>query len=98
MGQARQRGTQAERTESAQARLEAIKPAAIICNKCKARITDVQILDSKGMPGIEAIFAGECECGDTTIAMKGEPAAVVKAMEAFQDSTGEDIILGTQPT
>jgi hypothetical protein len=75
MGQAKKRGTPAERAEQAKARIAAIEtmmPKEIICNHCQAAITDIQIMDSKGMPGIEAVFGGHCDCGHTTLAIKGE--------------------------
>lgn len=96
MGQAKQRGSQVERAKQAQERIEAMKPSMIVCNECKAEITEVLAMDTRGMPGIRAVFAGVCVCGSTTHAMLGDPEAVadlVEAMEATMDGQG---ILGSQ--
>lgn len=97
MGQAKNRGSQTERAEQAKARIEAIKPQKIVCNSCKEDITDIHVMDSRGMDGIEAAFAGICACGCSTFAMKGDPEAVAAAVDALQESIGHDGILGSQP-
>lgn len=97
MGQAKKRGSQADRIEQAKRRIEAMKPEKIVCNNCKAEITDVHVMDSRGMDGIKSAFAGICGCGHTTLAMQGDPEAVAAAMVAFQETTGHEGILGSQP-
>jgi uncharacterized protein with PIN domain len=66
MGQAKQRGSTEERAAQAIARIEAIKPKFIVCNNCKEQITDVHVMDSRGMVGIDGAFAGTCACGHST--------------------------------
>lgn len=97
MGQAKQRGSQDERARQAQAKIEAMKPAMIVCNACEAEITDVHAMDVRGMPGIQAVFAGMCDCGNTTHAMLGDPEAVADLVAAIESTSGEQAILGSQP-
>jgi hypothetical protein len=96
MGQAKQRGSREERAKQAQEKVEAMKPSMIVCNECKAEITDVHAMDTQGMPGIRAVFAGMCKCGSTTHAMLGEPEAVAELVEALEATMGGQGILGSQ--
>lgn len=99
MGQAKQRGTLTERVEQAKARIEASKPAVIVCNRCKGDIEKDHIvaLDSRGMDGIKGVFAGKCICGHDTLAVLGEPEAAAAVMAMYQEAMGEEGILGSQP-
>lgn len=97
MGQAKKRGSQSDRIEQAKALADKKKPATIICNHCKSGITEIQVLDSRGMDGITGAYAGICACGQTTLAMQGDPDAVATAMMAFQETMGHEGILGMQP-
>lgn len=96
MGQAEQRGSQDERAKQAQEKIEAMKPAMIVCNACQAEITDVHAMDARGMPGIRAVFAGMCDCGNTTHAMLGDPEAVADLVVTLEETIGEQGILGSQ--
>lgn len=96
MGQAKQRGSQEERARQAKEKIEEMKPAMIVCNECKAEITDVHAMDTQGMPGIRAVFAGMCTCGSTTHAMLGDPGAVAELVDAMEATMGGQGILGTQ--
>lgn len=96
MGQAKNRGTLEQRAAEAKAKIEALKPASIICNECKADVTDIHTMDTRGMSGIQAVFAGICECGSTTHAMLGDPDAVAKLVEAMEVTMGGEGILGSQ--
>jgi len=96
MGQAKQRGSQEERAKQAQEKIEAMKPSVIVCNGCKAEIADVHSMDTRGMPGIDAVFAGICDCGSTTHAMLGDPKAVAELVEAMEATMGGQGILGSQ--
>lgn len=96
MGQAKQRGSREERAKQAQEKIEAMKPAMIICNACKAEITDIHAMDTRGMPGIQAVFAGMCGCGNTTHAMLGDRDAVADLVMAMEETIGEQGILGSQ--
>jgi hypothetical protein len=97
MGEAKKRGSQDLRIEVAKAKIEALKPAVIVCNFCKNNITDIDVMDSRGLNGIEAIFSGSCNCGHRTLAVKGDPEAVADVVMAFEESMGQEAIIGTQP-
>lgn len=97
MGQAKQRGSQAERIAQAKARVDAFKPEHIGCNNCQAHITDIQTMDTRGMPGIDAVFAGICpDCGQCTYAMHGDPDAVADLNEAMNAAMSHEGILDFQ--
>lgn len=96
MGQAKQRGSQEGRAKQARERIVALKPSMIVCNSCKNEITEVHIMDTRGMAGIRAVFAGMCSCGCTTHAMLGDPEAVADLAEAMEATMGEEGILGSQ--
>lgn len=74
-----------------------MKPKFIVCNNCQAEITDVHVMDSRGMAGIEGAFAGTCGCGHTTWAMAGDPDAVAHTMAALQEQMGGESIIGSMP-
>lgn len=97
MGQAKQRGSRDERAAQALLKIEAIKPESIICNNCQAEIADVQVMDTRGMVGIDAAFAGVCECGHSTWAMTGDRNAVAKAMLVLDETTGGQSLIGSMP-
>lgn len=97
MGQAKQRGSTEDRAAQAIARIEAIRPKFIVCNNCQAEIMDVQVMDSRGMAGIDGVFAGMCDCGHSTWAMAGDREAVASAMMSLQETMGGDAVLGSMP-
>lgn len=94
MGQAKQRGSQADRIAQAQAKIEATRPEKLVCNGCNAEVTSIHPVSTRGLRGVDAIWLGQCECGQTTFAASGEP----KAVQAFFDALGEDteLTLGSQ--
>lgn len=97
MGQAKQRGSLEQRIQHARQKIDAVFPEHLICNNCKTEITDVQRLDTKGLRGIDAAFAGQCPaCDQSTYAVKGEPNSVAAFMEAMQKATGSEAIIGSQ--
>ena len=97
MGQAKQRGSLEQRVSTAKDRIEALRPKSIICNECKAEITDIQDMDTKGMEGIEAAFAGICpKCNSSTYAVRGRREAVEAFMMGMAKASGEVPLLGAQ--
>jgi hypothetical protein len=97
VGQAKKRGTLEQRIQQARQKGDALTPDHIICNNCKTEITDVHLLDTKGMRGIDAAFAGHCPaCDQSTYAVRGEPNSIAAFMEAMQKATGSEPILGSQ--
>lgn len=97
MGQAKARGSQAERVAQAKALIEAYRPASITCNHCKANITDVQAIDARSLDGIKAAYAGTCPaCGHSTFAFQGDPDSVAKAMVALEAAMEEGAKFGSE--
>jgi hypothetical protein len=97
MGQAKNRGTQDQRIAQARAKIDALRPAKMVCGACKTAFTDFGLIDTQGMPGIHAAFGGVCPaCGETVLAFSGEKDAVANAMIAWQDAMGPEGKLGMQ--
>lgn len=94
MGQAKRRGSLEQRVAQAQAKVEATRPAKLVCNSCNADVTDIHPVSSKGLRGIEAIWMGQCQCGQTTFAASGEPQSVQAFFAAL--STDSELLLGSQ--
>ncbi len=94
MGQAKKRGSIEQRIAQAQAKIAATRPEKLVCNGCGAEVTTIHPVSTRGMPGVEAIWVGQCACGQTTFAASGEP----KAVQAFFDalSTDSELTLGSQ--
>ena len=94
MGQAKRRGDIEQRIAQAQARIEATRPEKLVCNGCGADVTTIHPVSTSGLSGIEAIWVGQCDCGQTTFAASGDP----KAVQAFFDALGSDaeLTLGSQ--
>jgi Zn finger protein HypA/HybF involved in hydrogenase expression len=97
MGQAKQRGSLEQRISAAKDRIEAMKPKSLICNDCKAEISDVQIMDTKGADGIDAAYAGICpQCNSSTYAVRGRRESVEAFMMGMAKASGEVPLLGAQ--
>lgn len=96
MGQAKKRGSQAERTQEAKSRADALKPETIVCNSCQKDITEVFAMDTRGMDGITGAYAGMCECGSSTFALSGDPDAVADAAIVLNATMGEEPLVGSQ--
>lgn len=76
MGQAKNRGNFEQRIGQAKQKLASLRPQKITCNKCQADITELSDMDTKGIKGLTAVFAGRCTCGHDTFALLGEPEVV----------------------
>jgi len=94
MGQAKLRGNREERVAKAVERIEATRPAKLVCNSCSADVTDIHPVSAKGLRGVEAIWMGQCQCGHTTFAASGEPAAVQALFDVLSDNS--ELLLGSQ--
>ncbi len=94
MGQAKRRGTLDDRIAQAHARIEATRPEKLVCNGCGADVSTIHPVSTRGLAGIDAIWVGQCDCGQTTFAASGDP----KAVQAFFDALGSDteLTLGSQ--
>ena len=92
MGQAKNRGNQAQRIEQALARERAKLPSSVKCNSCQADLTDITPMDTRGMAGIDIAGAAECHpCGCTTWALHGNPADVESQLSRLQQIYGAGI-------
>lgn len=99
MGDANRKGPYQVRVAAAKARIDAIRPKVIICNLCKAELTEVVDLDSRGLGGIEGVFAAQCpSCEAPTYAIKGDPQAVRNLMTIMASAADEVPIAGIQTT
>jgi len=97
MGQAKQRGTMEQRIAQAQAKRAALRPEKLVCGACQTAFSEFEDMDTRGMRGIDAAFAGLCPaCGETVIALNGEPDAVADAAQAWEASMGVEAKIGTQ--
>ena len=94
MGQARNRGTQEQRIAQAQAKIEATRPEKLVCNGCGGDVTTINPVSTRGLRGIDAIWVGQCDCGQTTFAASGEPQAVEAFFFALSENT--ELTLGSQ--
>jgi len=94
MGQAKNRGSQAERIAQAQAKIEAGRPEKLVCNGCGADVTTINPVSTRGLRGLDSIWVGQCECGQTTFAAKGDPKAVEAFFFALSENT--ELTLGSQ--
>lgn len=94
MGQAKRRGTLDDRIAQAHARIEATRPEKLVCNGCGADVSTIHPVSTRGLAGIDAIWVGQCDCGQTTFAASGDPREV----QAFFDALGSDteLTLGSQ--
>ncbi|MBF6989298.1 hypothetical protein [Cupriavidus sp. IK-TO18] len=97
MGQAKQRGTKEQRVAQAKAKIDALRPEKLVCGACKSAFTDFETMDTRNMQGVHAAFGGLCpSCGETVLALSGNPEAVANAMTAWEDAMGSEGKLGMQ--
>jgi hypothetical protein len=97
MGEAKRRGTPEERAQQARARVEALRPAQLVCGHCKTAFTTFDAIPAPGLHGIDAVFGGQCpNCGNDVVVFKGESKAVAEAMLAYERMMGENAKLGYQ--
>lgn len=94
MGQAKLRGNAEQRAAQALAKIEATRPEKLVCNGCNADVTTINPVSTRGLRGIEAIWVGQCECGQTTFAATGEPKAVDAFFYALSENS--ELTLGSQ--
>lgn len=94
MGQAKNRGSQAERIAQAQAKVAASRPEKLVCNSCGANVSQINPVSTRGLRGLDAIWVGQCDCGHTTFAATGEPKAVDAFFFALSENT--ELTLGSQ--
>jgi len=89
MGEAKRRGTPEERAQQARARVDALRPAQLVCGACKTSFTNFDAIPAPGLHGIDAVFGGQCpNCGNDVVVFKGESKAVAEAMLAYERMMG----------
>src|SRR5690606_29438333 len=89
MGQAKIRGTQAQRVQAAVEKQLSLRPKYITCNNCQAELSAMHSVDVSGLQGIDAAFEAHCpQCGHDTYAIKGEREAVAHMHMAIEDAAG----------
>lgn len=99
MGQAKLRGTPEQRKQVAIDRQLSLRPKHIVCNNCKAELTDMQSIDISHIQGIDAAFAAHCpHCEHDTFAIKGEKEAVARMHMAIEDAMGAESQAGVVPS
>lgn len=94
MGQARRRGDRDQRIAQAHAKIAASRPDQLVCNDCGAAVTDIHPVSTRGLAGIDSIWVGQCQCGQTTFAAAGKAEAVQAFFDAL--ATGSELRLGSQ--
>ena len=95
MGQAKNRGSREQRVAEAKAKIEALKPDSVTCNNCHFDIKELTTLDTKGMAGIDAAFAGICpSCTQTTWAISGDSKAAEELMHVMESLQGDELKVG----
>lgn len=98
MGQARQRGTLAQRQQAALDRQLALRPKFITCNHCQATLTEMDAVDVSSLPGISAAFEAQCpHCEHATYAIKGEAEAVARLHAQIEQAAGGSSGAGVVP-
>lgn len=97
MGQAKIRGSQADRAQQAADRATALRPRMIQCNQCQNEINEIIDMDTRGMVGIDGVFSATCpDCNSTTFAFRGKPEAVAKLAIVMNEEMGGNLIAGSQ--
>jgi hypothetical protein len=77
MGEAKRRGSQAEREASAIAARRALFPASVKCNNCQADLTEITPMDVRGMPGMRLAGGAHCfACQHDTWVLDGTQAGL----------------------
>lgn len=90
MGQAKLRGRLEDRMVQAKSKVDSLRPEKLVCNHCKTEFTEFEAMDSRGLRGIDAVFAGNCpNCCFTTFAYSGNSDAVAELMLAQEEFMGE---------
>ena len=93
MGQAKNRGNQAERIAQAQAKIEQTRPEKLVCNGCGADVTTINPVSTRGLRGIDAAKI-EAACASGAAALRVGIMAVEAFFFALSENT--ELTLGSQ--
>lgn len=95
MGDAKRRGTREERVAKAIERIERLRPAAIVCNGCKAELRDVTPIEFVPIAGLDAVYVARCEtCDADTVSAEGTPEALRELAEFMRGKTAPGDLVG----
>lgn len=84
MGQAKKRGSKADRVALAQQKATSMRPEYIICNHCKAEIYNLHAMDCHDILGLDGAFCAICQCGHETWAFSGTQNAIAAITDAMK--------------
>ncbi len=74
MGEAKRRGSAEQRQVAAVAAQREQLPKVVMCNNCKAELTDIHPMDVRGMPGMRLAGGAHCPaCSHDTWVLDGTP-------------------------
>lgn len=81
----------------ARARLDALRPKAIVCNGCAAELTAIEQVEVAGIPGLDAVFVARCEaCDAETLSAQGSPEALNTLAEHMRATTAPGNFVGAR--
>ena len=89
MGEAKRRGSRAEREASAIAALRAQFPDSVKCNNCHAELRDIAPMDVSGIPGMRLAGGAHCsECQHDTWVLDGTQAGLAMFRRFLDEEHG----------
>lgn len=89
MGEAKRRGSQADRETAAIAALRAMFPASVKCNNCQADLTEIAPMDVRGIPGMRLAGGAHCpSCGHVTWVLDGTPEGLALFRQFLDEEHG----------
>jgi len=89
MGEAKRRGTAAQREAAAVAAQRAKFPASVSCNNCSAALKDINPMDVRGFPGLRLAGAAHCtSCSHDTWVLDGTPEGLALFQQFLEEAHG----------
>lgn len=87
MGQAKLKGNRDIRVDAAKARALALLPEKLVCDDCSSDVTELHIMDSRGIAGLDLACAGVCpNCKGTVWGFKGDPDVIKEVARTFNET------------
>ena len=95
MGEAKRRGSHEIRKEQVVTSLRARFPATVKCNHCAAELSEINPLDTRGMPGLRLAGVAHCSaCDHNTFVLDGEPQALAAFQAYMASEHGHEVSSG----
>lgn len=95
MGEAKRRGSHEIRKEQAVTSSRARFPAVVNCNHCAAELSEINPLDTRGMPGLRLAGVAYCSaCDHSTFVLDGEPEALAAFQAHMAFEHGDEVSSG----